>query len=103
VIFGLPLVASRDARTIIRGVPQPLLIAVQTYRLLGGVFLILMVQDRMPPAFALPAGWGGVVIGALARRLRPRPGERPSGRVRWSSCGTCLESSISSSLSRWGC
>lgn len=46
--------------------PQPLLIAVQTYRLLGGVFLILMVQDRIPPAFALPAGWGDVVIGALA-------------------------------------
>lgn len=66
VIFGALLAVSDTARRLCDGVPQTFLIGVQTYRLLGGVFLLLMIEGRMPGAFALPAGWGDILIGASA-------------------------------------
>lgn len=66
VIFGALLAISDTARRLCDGIPQTFLIAVQTYRLLGGAFLLLMLQGRMPGAFALPAGWGDILIGASA-------------------------------------
>jgi hypothetical protein len=66
VIFGALLGVSDTARRLCDAIPQTFLIAVQTYRLLGGVFLLLMMQGRMPGAFAMPAGWGDILIGASA-------------------------------------
>jgi hypothetical protein len=44
-----------------------------TLRILGVVFLILMIQGHLPAVFALPAGLGDIAIGVaaplLARRL----------------------------------
>ena len=46
-----------------------------TVRIVGVVFLIAMVQGRLPAVFALPAGLGDMAIGVsavlLARRWRP--------------------------------
>jgi hypothetical protein len=62
------------------------LAAVQVTRLVGGVFLVLLALDGLPPGFAVPAGAGDVLVGLLApvvayvlwRRPR-RPGSRALG------------------------
>jgi hypothetical protein len=51
---------------IIDTVPQPWIIAVQLYRALGVIFLILYASDQMPGLFAWPAGVGDVIVGLLA-------------------------------------
>lgn len=43
-----------------------LLIAAQTYRILGIAFLWGMTQGLLDPAFAIPAGIGDILIGATA-------------------------------------
>lgn len=51
---------------IIDAVPQPWIIAVQLYRALGVIFLILYATDKLPGLFAWPAGVGDIVVGLLA-------------------------------------
>jgi hypothetical protein len=43
-----------------------ILIAVQTYRILGVAFLWGMTQGLLDPAFAIPAGVGDILIGVTA-------------------------------------
>ena len=38
----------------------------QVFRPVGGVFLIAMALDQLPPAFALPAGLGDIAVGITA-------------------------------------
>jgi hypothetical protein len=71
--FAVPLVAglailasSKVARGIVAATPQHLLIGVQLYRVIGAVFLVMFAQGRMPGAFAIPAGWGDLLIGVSA-------------------------------------
>lgn len=52
-------------RTIVR-TPSAWLVGVQVYRLEGSVFLIGHAQGLFPGVFALPAGWGDVLIGLTA-------------------------------------
>jgi hypothetical protein len=65
----IPIVAGlfRDPRT------SALLVLPHTLRVLGVVFLIVMIQGQLPAAFAVPAGLGDIAIGVaapfLARRL----------------------------------
>lgn len=58
---------------------QPSLIAVQTFRVIGGTFLVLLALHALPAVFAVPAGIGDVLVGLTAvptaRSLR-------AGRVR---------------------
>jgi hypothetical protein len=61
LIWRLPIVGR-----VINAVPQPWIIAMQLYRALGAVFLILYATDKMPGLFALPAGVGDVIVGLLA-------------------------------------
>jgi hypothetical protein len=42
------------------------LIAIQTYRVIGGVFLVLLALNMLPAVFAIPAGTGDVLIGLTA-------------------------------------
>jgi hypothetical protein len=51
---------------IIDAVPQPWIVAVQLYRALGVIFLILYASDRLPGLFAWPAGAGDIIVGVLA-------------------------------------
>jgi hypothetical protein len=68
---------SRTFREIIQSVPQGWLVGVQLYRIEGAIFLILYAGGLLPAIFAIPAGYGDVlvglsaiVIGAVALRTR---------------------------------
>lgn len=69
---GIPLVAgflmlwrSSSFRKLLAAVPQPWLLAAQFPRVLGVTFLVLMAQGKLPEEFAIPAGWGDILIGVL--------------------------------------
>jgi hypothetical protein len=66
LLFGYLLLLSRDFRTIIASIPPHWLIAIQTSRIIGGVFLIRWWQGELPAAFAIPAGVGDVLTGLFA-------------------------------------
>jgi hypothetical protein len=71
-IVGLGLVAhglvvsTETGRRLLAAAPQPWLIGMQTYRLIGGVFLIAATYDAVLAYFALPAGWGDLIVGMAA-------------------------------------
>jgi hypothetical protein len=60
------LLLSPTFRAIISGIPQHWLIAIQTFRILGGVFLVRYFQGQLPAVFAIPAGVGDVLTGLFA-------------------------------------
>lgn len=64
--LGYAALLSRTFRGIVAAIPMHWLIAIQTFRILGGVFLIRYAQGELPGAFALPAGIGDVATGLLA-------------------------------------
>ena len=67
VILGLAGIAvSPTARRIVEATPLWALVAIQIYRVLGGVFLVLWAGRHLPGAFALPAGLGDVATGLAA-------------------------------------
>ncbi len=63
---GYLILLSRTFRAIIAGIPQHYLIGIQTFRILGGVFLIRYFAGELPGLFAIPAGVGDVITGILA-------------------------------------
>jgi hypothetical protein len=66
LLVGYLFLLSRSFRGIVAGIPQHWLIAIQTFRILGVVFLIRYFQGELPAIFAIPAGVGDVLTGALA-------------------------------------
>jgi hypothetical protein len=66
IIGTIALRRSETLSRIIDAIPQSWLVGVQLYRTLGLVFLILFAFGRLPGDFALPAGLGDVLVGALA-------------------------------------
>jgi hypothetical protein len=66
LLLGYLLLLSRDFRAIIAAIPPHWLIAVQTFRIFGVVFLIRWWQGDAPAAFAIPAGVGDVLTGLTA-------------------------------------
>jgi hypothetical protein len=65
-IAGLALWRSSSLRRVLAAVPLPALHGVQFYRIIGMVFLILLALGQIPAHFALPAGWGDVMVGLTA-------------------------------------
>ena len=63
---GYLLLLSGTFRAIVTGIPQHWLIGIQTFRILGGVFLIRYFEGDLPGLFAIPAGVGDVITGVLA-------------------------------------
>jgi hypothetical protein len=63
---GYLFLLSRSFRAVIAAIPQHWLIAIQTVRILGGVFLIRYFQGELPGVFAIPAGVGDVLTGLFA-------------------------------------
>jgi len=53
-------------REMVEALPQSWIVGIQLYRLEGLTFLVLYAAGRLPGAFALPAGIGDVLVGALA-------------------------------------
>jgi hypothetical protein len=66
VLLGWAFLATGPIRQAMTAVPLPALIAVHAVRLLGILFVLLYVADRLPAPFAPAAGWGDVFIGATA-------------------------------------
>lgn len=63
---GYLALLSPTFRAIIAGIPQHWLIGIQTFRILGGVFLVRYLQGELPGVFAIPAGVGDVLTGIFA-------------------------------------
>jgi hypothetical protein len=53
-------------RRITAAAPQSFIVGVQFYRVLGVIFLILLLDGSMPGVFAAPAGSGDVAVGLAA-------------------------------------
>ncbi len=64
--IGYLSLMSQTFRRIIAGIPQHWLIGIQTFRILGAVFLIRYIQGQLPGVFAIPAGVGDILTGVLA-------------------------------------
>jgi len=99
VLFALPLLAvgvaalrSQRVRSALLAIPQPLLIGLNSLRLLGVLFLLLAMQGRMSGPFPFAAGLGDMITGALAVPLAlrmARAGRLPSRAVsRWNLFGS---------------
>ena len=63
--FGCLLLLSTSFRGIIAAIPQHWLIGIQTFRVLGGVFIVRYLQGEMPGFFAIPAGVGDGLTGIV--------------------------------------
>jgi len=63
---GYLLLLSRTFRAIVSGIPQHWLIGIQTFRIMGIVFLVRYFQGQLPGVFAIPAGLGDFVTGLMA-------------------------------------
>jgi len=67
MIIGIVVLKKSQAfQAMIDAVPSHWIIAIQTYRILGVMFLILYAQRLMPAQFALPAGIGDIIVGFSA-------------------------------------
>jgi len=66
LVLGYLLLLSPSFRQIVGAVPQHWLIGIQTFRILGSVFLVRYFAGQLPGIFALPAGIGDVATGLLA-------------------------------------
>lgn len=68
VLFELlrRLFSSSTIKRIIEKAPMEWIIGVQTYRIAGVVFLDLHAQGLLPAAFAIPSGYGDIIVGITA-------------------------------------
>jgi hypothetical protein len=99
VLFAVPLLAvgvaalrSSKVRASLLAVPMPLLIGLNTLRVLGVLFLALAAVGRLSGPFPYSAGLGDIITGALALPLAlsvARSGRPGSAAVRrWNIFGT---------------
>jgi hypothetical protein len=77
--IGIPILVgalfirgSKPVREIITAVPQSQLVAFQFYRVIGATFLVLHAVGQLPGIFALPAGFGDVLVGLAALLIGTR-------------------------------
>jgi hypothetical protein len=77
--IGIPILVgvffvrgSKPVREIIASVPQSQLVAFQFYRVIGATFLILYAGGQLPGIFALPAGFGDLLVGSAALLIGTR-------------------------------
>ena len=76
------LVISPTFRQLVRSAPQTWLIGTQAIRLAGFLFLALLDMGRLPAEFALPAGYGDMLVGLLAlATVAALVGGRPYARA----------------------
>jgi hypothetical protein len=67
VIVGLVLLLrSKRVAALLDATPPAWLIALQVYRVFGGIFLVGWMRGSLSSVFALPAGIGDVLVGLLA-------------------------------------
>ena len=99
VLFAVPLLVvgvlalgSQSVRGALLAVPMPVLIGLNSLRVLGVMFLLLAASGRLSGPFPYFAGIGDIVTGALAIPLAlgaARTGSVPASAVRrWNLFGT---------------
>jgi hypothetical protein len=66
VLFSLWFASSAEFRNFASSLNPRTLTYVQSWRIIGIVFLILAARGVLPSVFALPAGYGDIAIGASA-------------------------------------
>ena len=66
VVFAVWLAASRAFREFTLSLNPKALTALQTWRIVGFVFVLLEAHRMLPAMFALPAGYGDMFIGLTA-------------------------------------
>ncbi len=89
IAFLLWFAASRGFRQFVLGLSPRTLTAVQTWRLIGFIFVLLEARGALPSVFAWPAGYGDMLIGAtatLAAWKLASPGRRGSF-ILWQALG----------------
>lgn len=86
--LGYLLLLSGTFRSIIAAIPRHWLIGIQTFRVLGGVFLIRYFQGDLPGLFAIPAGVGDLLTGIFAPLVTGCIQARPMHAAQRSP-GTC--------------
>lgn len=77
--LGASVLASPSLRRLLTN--QRHLILLNLWRLVGAVFLMLMATGQVPALWAVPAGMGDVIVGAMAPWIA-RTLETPQGRRR---------------------
>lgn len=66
LLLLFPLLRSRRIGALLDATPATWLIALQVYRVFGGIFLVGWLRGNLSSQFALPAGTGDVLVGLLA-------------------------------------
>ena len=88
VLLLVVWVALPSFRRWLLGLDLRWLIALHLTRYVGIYFLIIYYRDgALPRAFAVPGGWGDIVVATLALGL-VAAGETSSPSAGWSACGT---------------
>jgi len=93
LLVGLVVFArSRPARAFALAVPLTTLVGIHVGRLLGVAFLVLHSAGRLPPTFAMTAGWGDIFVAAVAAPLAFAIHRRTAGwwslTMLWNTIGT---------------
>jgi hypothetical protein len=65
-IFGAAYLSSAKFRQWIYGLDPRTLTIAQSWRMAGVVFIVLYAVGMLPGVFALPAGWGDILVGITA-------------------------------------
>jgi hypothetical protein len=66
ILFGFAYLGSASFRRYVLGLDLRLLTAIQAWRIIGGMFLVLMSFGMLPGTFAWPAGVGDMIVGIYA-------------------------------------
>ena len=67
LIIAIPvLLKSRTIGRLLDAMPPWWLIALQVYRVIGGIFLVAWYRGNLSGVFAIPAGTGDILVGLLA-------------------------------------
>jgi hypothetical protein len=66
IVFGIAYACSAKVRTLALRLDLRLLTAMQAWRVIGAMFLVLMSFGLLPGTFAWPAGLGDLLVGAYA-------------------------------------
>jgi hypothetical protein len=92
LVVGTLALASHRVRAALVAIPTPLLIGLNSLRVLGVMFLLLAASGRLRGPFPYFAGLGDIITGALAVPLAlriARSGPLPAAAVRsWNIFGT---------------
>ncbi len=88
-LFSLWLALSQGFRQFVLSLNPRILTFVQSWRIMGFVFVLLEARGLLPAIFALPAGYGDMAIGATATLVAWKladPGHRASF-IAWQVAG----------------